>query len=38
MSVFEEEDQQTVKGLFYGFIGISGLTIALILLALAITG
>ncbi len=37
MSVFEQEDQQTIKLLFYGFMGITALTAGLILLALAIT-
>ncbi len=37
MSVFEQEDQQTIKLLLYGFLGITALTVSLILLALAIT-
>lgn len=33
MSVFEQEDQQTVKLLAYGFLAVGGLTVALIVLA-----
>jgi len=37
MAVFEEEDQATIKLLGLGFAGIGVLTVALILLALAVT-
>ncbi len=38
MSVFDEEDSQTVRLMGYGFAGIIALTVCLIGLAMLVTG